>query len=587
MLEIRSGNFYLNDEKLTIYSGAMHYFRIPAEYWEDRLLKLKQAGFNTVETYVSWNLHEKEKGKFDFSGMLDIAKFIKVAQKVGLYAIVRPGPYICAEWEFGGFPAWLLKDKNMRLRCMYPEYLKHVSDFFHVFFDQLLDQQLSKGGNIIAFQIENEYGSYGNDMEYKEYVKQLILDCGVEEFLFTSDGTDGLMLSGGTLPDVYKVLNFGSGANWAFKSLKGIQDNAPKMCGEFWCGWFDHWGERHHVRPAISVMTEINQFIKQDASFNMYMFHGGTNFGFMAGANCDKKYSPTTTSYDYNAPLSEWGGYTPLYHKLRETLCKKQGLEMGALIPEPALQTIGEVQLTESASLFDNLKELGTIHRSGAPESMEHYGQNYGMILYHTELPEVYGGNNMTLEELHDRAYVFVNGELLTVMDRNDQDKKSLFGNKTKKAKNTVKLPSFNGKTSIDILVDAMGRVNYGPKICDRKGIQGVKIKYQYIFGWDVTCLPLESLEEVKFVGGGKYPKFMKGSFKTSSKEDCFVHMDGFKKGIVFVNGINIGRYWEIGPQKALYIPGVWLKDENEIVVLELEGCKNPSVRIDSKPDLG
>lgn len=587
MLETKNDSFCLNGEKLVIYSGAMHYFRIPSEYWEDRLLKLKQAGFNTVETYVCWNLHEKNKGEFDFTGMLDIAKFVKTAQKVGLYAIVRPGPYICAEWEFGGFPAWLLKDKNMRLRCMYPDYLNHVSDFFHALFEQLVDLQESRGGNIIAFQIENEYGSYGNDMEYKKYIKQLILDCDAVECLFTSDGPEALMIAGGTLPDVYKVLNFGSGAGRAFNSLKGIQDNAPKMCGEFWCGWFDHWGEIHHIRPAMTVTNEINKFIEMDASFNMYMFHGGTNFGFMAGANCDRKYSPTVTSYDYNAPLNEWGGYSTLYHQVRKLLCEKQGIEMTKLIPEPKLQSIGEVKLTQSASILDNIKELGTTHHSAAPESMEFYGQNYGMILYHVELPEVYGNKSMSLEEMHDRAYVFVNGELLTIMDRNDKDKRTLFGNKTKRTKNTVKLPAFDGTASIDILVDAMGRVNYGPNIHDRKGLQGVRFNYQYIFGWDVVCLPLESLEKVKFTGGEKYPKFMKGTFTAKTKDDCFVHMDGFKKGSVFVNGINIGRYWSKGPQKALYIPGVWLKEENEIIVLELEECKKATVVINDKPALG
>ena len=246
MLTIKDGEFKMDGKSFRIYSGSMHYFRIMPEYWEDRLRKLKAAGFNTVETYVCWNMHEPRKGEFDFTGRFDIRRFIKTAQEVGLYAIVRPGPYICAEWDFGGLPAWLLKDRNMRLRCAYPEYLQHVSDFYHRLFEEIGDLQQSEGGNIIAMQIENEYGSYGNDKEYLRYIEKLMLDCGTKVMLFTSDGDDNSMLSGGTLPDVFKTLNFGSRASEIFNAMDRFHENTPKMCTEFWCGWFDHWGEEHH-----------------------------------------------------------------------------------------------------------------------------------------------------------------------------------------------------------------------------------------------------------------------------------------------------------------------------------------------------
>lgn len=336
MLTIKDGEFKMDGESFRIYSGSMHYFRIMPEYWEDRLRKLKAAGFNTVETYVCWNMHEPRKGEFDFTGRFDIRRFIKTAQEVGLYAIVRPGPYICAEWDFGGLPTWLLKDRNMRLRCAYPDYLQHVSDFYHRLFEEIGDLQQSEGGNIIAMQIENEYGSYGNDKEYLRYIERLMLDCGTKVMLFTSDGDDNSMLSGGTLPDVFKTLNFGSRASEIFNAMDRFHENTPKMCTEFWCGWFDHWGEEHHTRGSDSVAGEIKDFLDIDASFNFYMFHGGTNFGFTAGANCYEEYQPTVTSYDYCALLTEWGDYTPAYYAVRELLLKAQNLPETELPASPS-----------------------------------------------------------------------------------------------------------------------------------------------------------------------------------------------------------------------------------------------------------
>lgn len=567
MLTIKDGEFKMDGESFRIYSGSMHYFRIMPEYWEDRLRKLKAAGFNTVETYVCWNMHEPRKGEFDFTGRFDIRRFIKTAQEVGLYAIVRPGPYICAEWDFGGLPAWLLKDRNMRLRCAYPEYLQHVSDFYHRLFEEIGDLQQSEGGNIIAMQIENEYGSYGNDKEYLRYIEKLMLDCGTKVMLFTSDGDDNSMLSGGTLPDVFKTLNFGSRASEIFNAMDRFHENTPKMCTEFWCGWFDHWGEEHHTRGSDSVTGEIKDFLDIDASFNFYMFHGGTNFGFTAGANCYEEYQPTVTSYDYCALLTEWGDYTPAYYAVRELLLKAQNLPETKLPASPELQTIGKVELDESTSLMSNFDNLGERHRVPLPESMEYFGQNSGMIYYETKLEQIYDPRELRVANVHDTAYVYIDGEHKATIDRRDENKV--------KGYDTFKFDGCTDGCTIGVLVDAMGRVNYGEHLYDRKGIDAIRYGNQNLMGYDVVTLPLDNPEKIDFsLEGGKYPLFMRGHFKAQSQNDCFVHLDGFKKGCVYINGFNIGRYWEIGPQRALYIPGVLLKFENEIIILNLRAAR-------------
>ncbi len=580
MLTIKDGEFKMDGKCFRIYSGSMHYFRIMPEYWEDRLRKLKAAGFNTVETYVCWNMHEPRKGEFDFTGRFDIRRFIKTAQEIGLYAIVRPGPYICAEWDFGGLPAWLLRDRNMRLRCAYPEYLQHVSDFYHRLFEEIGDLQQSEGGNIIAMQIENEYGSYGNDKEYLRYIEKLMLDCGAKVLLFTSDGDDNSMLSGGTLPDVFKTLNFGSRASEIFNAMDRFHENTPKMCTEFWCGWFDHWGEEHHTRGSDSVAGEIKDFLDIDASFNFYMFHGGTNFGFTAGANCYEEYQPTVTSYDYCALLTEWGDYTPAYYAVRELLLKAQNLPETELPASPELQTIGKVELDESTSLISNFDNLGERHRVPLPESMEYFGQNSGMIYYETKLEQVYDPRELRVVNVHDTAYVYIDGEHKATVDRRAENKVAGY--------DTFKFDGCTDGCTIGVLVDAMGRVNYGEHLYDRKGIDAIRYGNQNLMGYDVVTLPLDNTEKIDFsLEGGKYPLFMRGHFKAQSLKDCFIHLDGFKKGCVYINGFNLGRYWEIGPQRALYIPGVLLRDENEIIILELEGCEKAEVEITAEPDLG
>ena len=596
MFEVKDKKFLMDGKPINIYSGAMHYFRTLPEYWEDRLTKLKLAGFNTVETYVCWNLHEPKPGEFCFEGMLDIERFVKTAEKIGLYCIVRPGPYICAEWDFGGLPAWLLKDKNMQIRCNYPDYTACVERFYRELLSHLAPLQMTKGGNIIAMQVENEYGSYGNDKEYLAFIEKLMRDCGIDCELFTSDSNWKNMLSGGSLPHIYKVLNFGSKAKTAFNCLKDFPNDGPNMCGEFWCGWFDHWRDKHHTRNAADIAKEVKDFLDIDANFNFYMFHGGTNFGFTAGANFTPgcPYEPTVTSYDYCALLNEWGDYTPAYHEVRKLLCEKQGIEMGELPPSPELQSIGKVKLTEGASLFENLDNIGEKHRSAVPEGMEYYGQNFGMIYYETVLSGKYDISPVSIKDVHDFGYVYFDGKQKAFIDRTKYTVPNKFSLKNlilKKSPedNSVMMKALDGDRKIGVLVDTMGRVNYGARMLDRKGISDIYIGNQRQMGFDVWTLPLDNLENLKY--SDKYdknePVFLKGTFKTDSKADCFVHLDGFEKGYVFVNGFNLGRFWAVGPQKSLYLPGALLKEENEIIVLSLNGFSTPEVSILDTHNLG
>ncbi len=596
MFEIKDKKFLMDGKPINIYSGAMHYFRTLPEYWEDRLTKLKLAGFNTVETYVCWNLHEPKPGEFCFEGMLDIERFVKTAEKVGLYCIVRPGPYICAEWDFGGLPAWLLKDKNMQIRCNYPDYTACVERFYRELLSRLAPLQMTKGGNIIAMQVENEYGSYGNDKEYLAFIEKLMRDCGIDCELFTSDSNWKNTLSGGSLPHIYKVLNFGSKAKTAFNCLKDFENDGPYMCGEFWCGWFDHWRDKHHTRNAADIAKEVKDFLDIDANFNFYMFHGGTNFGFTAGANFTPgcPYEPTVTSYDYCALLNEWGDYTPAYHEVRKLLCEKQGIKMGELPPSPELQSIGKVKLTEGASLFENLDNIGEKHRSAVPEGMEYYGQNFGMIYYETVLSGKYDMSPVSIKDVHDFGYVYFDGKQKAFIDRTKYtvpDKFSLKNLILKKSPedNSVMMKALDGDRKIGVLVDTMGRVNYGARMLDRKGISDIYIGNQRQMGFDVWTLPLDNLENLKYADtyDKNEPVFLKGTFKTDSKADCFVHLDGFEKGYVFVNGFNLGRFWAVGPQKSLYLPGALLKEENEIIVLSLNGFSTPEVSILDTHNLG
>ncbi|MCL2572387.1 MAG: beta-galactosidase [Defluviitaleaceae bacterium] len=570
--------FYGKD--IPILSGAIHYFRVHPDYWKDRLMKLRACGFNTVETYVPWNFHEPKEGQFNFDGFGDLPRFIEVAAEVGLKVIIRPGPYICAEWEFGGFPGWLNQDRNMRLRCAWPPYLEKVHNWFNVLIPKITPYLCTKGGPVIAVQIENEYGSYGSDKEYLTYIENLLIQLGVDCLLFTSDGPDIDMLSGGTLPHIWKTANFGSRPEESFANLREFQPEGPDMCCEFWCGWFDHWGEMHHTRDAADVADVLERMVKNGGSVNMYMFHGGTNFGFWNGANKDQngQYQPTTTSYDYHALLSEAGDTTPVYEACKSVLEKYFGPAPDIKVTNSKKKAYGKVELARYSSIWDNLPEPV---KAAAPLTMEELGQEYGYVLYRKEvkLPPVSREflakkdykMELNISGLRDRAVVFIDGKQLGTLYCNNPGEKL-----------AIPLPK-DDSFRLDILVENMGRVNYGPDLAYPCGISGsVRIGYNTLFGWEMYSLPLDKLLPQKTNPSDDPAVFYKGTFTVSEVCDTFLDISNFRKGVAYINGFNLGRYWEVGPARTLYIPAPLLKvGENEIVLFETDGLSGePTIEL-------
>ncbi|MEI6499528.1 MAG: glycoside hydrolase family 35 protein [Armatimonadota bacterium] len=573
------GDHFIQDgQPLQIIAGAMHYFRVHPDYWEDRLRKLAWCGCNALETYVAWNVHEPRPGLFDFSGWQDLPRYIETAAELGLMCIVRPGPYMCSEWDLGGLPSWLLADPGMRLRCHYPPYLDAVDRYLDALMERLVPLQASAGGPIVAMQVENEYGSYGNDKVYLAHLRDGLRARGFNDLLFTSDGPGDFMLEGGTLPDLLKVANFGSDAKGAFAKLREWQPTGPLMCGEFWNGWFDHWTEPHHSRPAAEAAAVLDDMLGMDASVSMYMFHGGTNFGFFNGANHGNGYEPTISSYDDDAPLSEAGDLTPKYHAFREVIAKYHPVPAG---PPPAAspkRAYGDVTLTERADLFAHLDRLSRPVHSATPDPMEMVGQDYGFILYRTEVVGPRDELPIVLQECHDRAQVFVDGEYRGVIYRND-------------AEPTVTTAFGPGPHQLDLLVENMGRVNYGFHLHDRKGITlCARHGQQFLFGWTIYPLQLDDLSALQFapVDCLTGPAFFRGTFTVDEPTDTFLAVPGFTKGNCWVNGFNLGRHWEVGPQRTLYVPAPLLKTgENELIVLELHQTQCAKAELRDVQDLG
>ncbi|WP_347551381.1 beta-galactosidase [Pseudalkalibacillus hwajinpoensis] len=567
MLQAKNGEFYLDQEPFQILAGGMHYFRTVPEYWEDRLEKLKALGLNTVETYIPWNFHEPKKGQFHFSGMGDVEQFIQLAHDLGLYVMIRPSPYICAEWEMGGLPSWLLKEKEIVLRSSDPVYLQYVEEYYDVLLPKFKPYLYQNGGPIVAMQIENEYGAYGNDQKYLAFLKEQYKKHGIDTFLFTSDGPE--FIRQGSLADVTTTLNFGSKVDCAFQQLDRLKPGSPKLVAEFWIGWFDYWTGEHHTRDAADVANVFKELMEKKCSVNFYMFHGGTNFGFMNGANHYDIYYPTITSYDYDSLLTENGELTEKYRAVKQTLSKY------IQVPEDYVSTIsakhyGSVTMQESVSLFDTLNQISNRFEHITPQPMEAINQKYGYTLYRTEVNRM-GDLIMGIDAIQDRAYIYINGKYHTTIYKND------------KLRN-VTLNFTQESNTLELLVENMGRANYGEHLADRKGItHNIWLGGQYFFNWKMYAIELDVLpDNYQVEVETRFPKFFRGKFDADGTRDTFIDSKGFTKGNIFINGFNLGRYWNTaGPQQRIYLPGPLLKEkDNELVILELEHTDTREVQL-------
>ncbi|WP_162304563.1 glycoside hydrolase family 35 protein [Maribellus luteus] len=568
--EIRGDQFYKNGKPYRVFSGSIHYSRIPHQKWKERLHQARAMGLNTICTYVFWNFHEQKDGSFDFTGDRNLRKFIELAGEEGLNVIVRPGPYVCAEWDLGGFPARLLADKNMRLRCLdSPVYVEETEKYIRAVAAEITDLQISseKPGPIIMFQVENEYGSYGNDHEYISYLEKLFKDVGFDVPFFTSDGPDAKNLHAGTSPTMLPIINFAEDPEKQFNKLAEYRANIPHMSGEWWVGWLTHWGEGNWKNQNEERQKkELKYMLENDKSFNMFMFHGGTNFGFWAGANHFKTYAADITSYDYGAPLTEGGNVTSEFLWMREMLSKYQNKgenRLPKIGAEPKAINIDSIALTKSALLFDQLPVQNMI-KSKQTKTMEEIGQDFGFILYKTTLDSWLDGT-MTLNEVHDYAWIYLDGKLIGEVNRN-------------KSNWDIQLPdNLERGAELLILVEAMGRNNFGSQLFDSKGITN-RVDFNYVFtqmNWEIYPLPMDyeyvsSLEYKKDIVVNNEPSFYRGEFELSEVGDTYLDLRAWGKGVVWVNGHNLGRYWNIGPQYDLYVPDCWLKEgKNEIIIFE------------------
>ena len=611
--EAGNGTFLLNGKPFIVKAAEIHYPRIPRPYWEHRIKMCKALGMNTVCIYIFWNFHEQREGHFDFTGDKDVAEFCRLAQKNGMYVIVRPGPYVCAEWEMGGLPWWLLKKKDIKLRERDPYFMERVKIFEEKVGEQLAPLTIQNGGPIIMVQVENEYGSYGED---KPYVSE-IRDClrgiyGKDLALFQCDWSSNFEKNG--LDDLTWTMNFGTGANIndQFRRLGELRPNAPKMCSEFWSGWFDKWGARHETRPAKDMVEGMDEMLSKGISFSLYMTHGGTSFGHWAGAN-SPGFAPDVTSYDYDAPINEYGHATPKFWELRKMMEKyNDGKALPAVPKDVApIITVPKFELKEFSSIFngeDSQFKL-PIRKEGGLMTFEEMDMGWGSMLYTTTMPEIPAQSVITAD-FHDFAQVFINGKYIGKIDRVKNEK-------------SLTLPPVKKGDELEILVEAMGRINFGRAIKDFKGIVGEVAITAEVEGIETTWKPQnwvkfglpDSYEKAAdaFVHNNDYTKaenegqrlgkkpqwnidgldlvskrgYYRGYFNLTKVGDTFLNFETWGKGQVWVNGHALGRIWSIGPQQTLYVPGCWLKKgKNEIIVLDVVGPKEAVVWGQAEPEL-
>lgn len=564
--------FLLDNKPFVIISGEMHYPRIPRECWRARMKAAKAMGLNTIGTYVFWNLHEPQKGKYDFTGNNDVAAFVKTAQEEGLWVILRPSPYVCAEWEFGGYPYWLLKEKGMVVRSTNPGYLSAYRNYIMEIGRQLAPLQVNHGGNILMVQVENEYGLYGSDKEYLDINRKMFIEAGFDGLLYTCDPLSST--PNGHIDGLLPAIN---GSDNIAEIKKVVNENhngkGPYFISEWYPAWFDWWGEKHHEVDPADYAAHLDSILAAGISINMYMFHGGTTRGFMNGANYNdySAFAPQISSYDYDAPLNEAGNVTAKYFEFRKAIIKH--LPKDKNIPnvpdQRATVAIPHINLPQSVSLFDILPSPRS---NSVPLAFEDIDQDYGFVLYRTTLKNVKSGL-LKINGLRDYGIIFINGKRTGILDR-----------RLKQDSLPIEIPE--GKVILDILVENLGRINYGPYLLDnKKGITGnVMLNGNVLKDWQMFSLPFSSVNNIVAKEGntipGDVPVIRKGTFNMDKTGDTWLDMHQWGKGCVWVNGHNLGRYWEIGPQQTVYIPAEWLKTgRNEIIILELLKPESSSVK--------
>jgi len=562
---IGTSDFLLDGQRLQIRCGEIHAARVPREYWRHRLKMARAMGLNTVCAYLFWNQVEARPGEFDWSGQADAAQFCRIAQEEGLWIILRPGPYSCAEWEMGGTPWWLLKEPGIKLRSRDPRYLGPAKAYLRKVGRVLAPLQVTHGGPILMVQVENEYGFCGDDAGYMGDIRQALIDAGFDVPLFACNPPS--VMKNGLRSDLFQAANFGSDPAGNFQKLRALQPRGPMLCSEFYPGWFDTWGEPHHYGDTARYLGDLKAMLDAGASFSIYMVHGGTTFGLWSG--CDRPFKPDTSSYDYDAPISEAGWATEKYVRTRELFAKY--LLPGETLTDPPARnpaiSFAPVAAAEAAPVFENLPAALTDEE---PRNMEQYGQGYGCILYRTTIP---AGPEGALEAagIRDFGFVFVDGRRAGVLDR-------------RRSAAIVRLPARLKASRLDILVEPMGRINFGAEMADRKGLAApVRLGNETLTGWKVFPRPLDGgmLAGLKFRACGKEdgPAFWRAAVTLPEPGDTFLDMRAWGKGVVWVNGHCLGRYWDIGPTQTAYAPGCWLRaGANEVVVLDLTGPADPVV---------
>ncbi|PPG69195.1 glycoside hydrolase family 35 protein [Rathayibacter rathayi] len=573
---IGADDFELDGRPHRILSGALHYFRVHPDLWADRIRKARLMGLNTIETYIAWNAHEPRRGEWREGAGLDLGRFLDLIAAEGMHAIVRPGPYICAEWDNGALPAWLFRNPEVGVRRSEPRYLAAVSDYLRRVYSVVAPRQIDAGGPVVLVQIENEYGAYGSDKEYLAALVRVTRDCGITVPLTTIDQPTPQMLADGSLPGLHLTGSFGSRTPERLATLREFQPTGPLMCMEFWCGWFDDWGTQHHTTDADASARELDALLAAGGSVNIYMFHGGTNFGLTSGANDKGRYAAITTSYDYDAPLDEGGDPTAKFWAFRDVIARYAPVpeEVPAVRPPaPALTA----PLVPGPGLLGLDSAFGPAAHLDTVASFDDLGHDDGFVLVTTTLDGSSAPARLVVgEEVRDRAWVLLDGAPVGVLARDHHER-------------ALTLPS--GRGELAILVENQGRVNYGARIGEHKGlIGGVRLDGAELTGWAARPLALECLPDLAVTASAfpAGPQLASGSFELDEPADLYLDTLHWGKGLVWVNGFLLGRYWRRGPQRTLIVPAPETRaGRNRVVVLELEGIAEPEIRLRAGAELG